>query len=82
MELQIFISHINKHIEENKIGFEMQRCKTAFWTVPEKCEKEEVRANGSGHGPSMWGFGDVVTTVREKRGSLHIYRQEWRGRGT
>lgn len=32
-----------------------------------KCEREEVRANSSGHGPSMWRFGDVVTTVREER---------------
>lgn len=54
----------------------MQCSKIAFWTMLEKYEREEVRANGSGHSQSRWECGDVVTTVREKRGSLHIFRQE------
>lgn len=60
---------------EKEIGIVL-KCSAARWPfgLCQKSVKEEARGNGSDHPQSRWGFGDVVTTAREKTGWLHNYR--------
>lgn len=60
---------------EKEIGIVL-KCSAARWPfgLCQKSVKEEVRGNASDRGQSRWRFGDVVTTVKEMRDSLHNYR--------
>lgn len=71
----MFTLHINTPAQKKEIGIVL-KCSAARWPfgLCQKSVKEEARGNGSDHPQSRWAFGDVVTTVTEKTGWLHIYR--------